>query len=313
MDSNDDYLFDEFMDMSDKQLQELVDNSNQQGAGPVDPVDEHLIVEPAGRRYSKKYKVDVNRFKVTLRDPQNVPIPDVPHFIHNTLDFILRRVTDTAEPHDRIRICIDAKSLKYPIWTPPIPKNQLSVDRWMTEVERVLNSNEEIRLQDGMTVMVQIANVVSGSCSYHVPDRILKKLKRLQCVVQVFNEKDHMCLPRCFILASKLARFGERSEEYKEVCKRRTTQRILAKQLLGELDLTDREMTLDDIPKFCQAFPDFRIRVISLEQNNAIVFDNHAKQKKEINLLHYSHHFAVLKSLKAFFKSSYYCTGCNKA
>ena len=74
------------------------------------------------------------------------------------LSDVLAPVTDQA----LVRVRIETSKLGYPIWTPPIKRDQLTVERWMDEVMRVLNSQEEFSLDASFNVEVHYAEPQRG-------------------------------------------------------------------------------------------------------------------------------------------------------
>ena len=107
----------------------------QQGHGASDQqVAQHVTIMPSGSRRSPKFGYVFERYELTTHDLETMSPSDVPFFIHKMLDHVMEFITRTARPADRVRLCIDAKSLHYPIWTSPIRRDQLTVDRWWLAV-----------------------------------------------------------------------------------------------------------------------------------------------------------------------------------
>ena len=76
---------------------------------------------------------------------------------------ILRHVLDTVlkncDPKDLVQVGIDSEDLKKKTayWTPLIQQDQLSVERWMIEIAKLLNSQDELRLNESFKITVQYA------------------------------------------------------------------------------------------------------------------------------------------------------------
>ena len=146
MDPADDSLFDDYVDLpiQPSANQEVSDNNEMLPDLPASALDRHnfpdhqleqlIDIERDSTRLSPKYGLTFDRYTLTVRDLSDVSAVDVPFFIHKLLDYVIRFTTSKAPPNARVRICIDAGSLQWPIWTPPIKNNQLTADRWMMEV-----------------------------------------------------------------------------------------------------------------------------------------------------------------------------------
>ena len=120
------------------------------------------------------------------------------------------------------------------------------------QVSRVLNSNESFKIDGKFCVTVQVYEVPSGGCYHSVPDPVKHRLAKLGSIVQVKNTNDFTCLARCFVIADELIKSGRDSEKYRKIVKNGGQQRPAAQALLRKLKLTDREMTLDDLPLFAK-------------------------------------------------------------
>ena len=61
-------------------------------------------------------------------------------------------MTTGMADNDLVRFVLQSRSLDYPISLPFMPLHELNAERIMGEVQRVLQSNEQVSLQDGMQV-----------------------------------------------------------------------------------------------------------------------------------------------------------------
>jgi len=111
-----------------------VDHSEavQQGAGIS--FDDHVVITEEGSRHSRKFRVDFERYKVKVNGLQDRDQLTSFSLIPGILQHLLDNVVSKYHDQDRVRICLEAGCLSYPIWTPPTAKNQLTVERLMLEV-----------------------------------------------------------------------------------------------------------------------------------------------------------------------------------
>ena len=141
-----------------------------------------------------------------------------------------------------------------PICTGIAKRSQLSVQRWMAEVEKVLNSHEEFRLDESFHVMMEYADIPRGSCSHKVPKFFREKLKCSKCVIRVKN-KDQICLARALILGAAQADGAvekDKRRRKKALSNLRSEKRLKqeAHQLLEAAGIPIREWSLHDLPAF---------------------------------------------------------------
>lgn len=174
------------------------------------------------------------------------------------LEVVLRNVADT----DHVRLRIESDNLVLgPIYTPITKKDQLSVERWMEEVERKLNSNESFRLDESFPVMVEYARQPAGGCCDNVPKFLQAKLTNLKCVFRVRND-DETCLARALVLGKAYVNCKAKSKKKKSKKEKekamqpfyklryKKAQNAKTLELLAAAGLPERPCTLEDIPYF---------------------------------------------------------------
>ena len=130
------YDWDETRDMMD------VDDGENKQFGGQGPIADHVEVVPHGRMVSGRYHVVFERFKVTIRDMEAIPFEEVVPTMVSILQHELDTVPVNVAKTDLVRLYIDHRSLDILIWIIAAHKSQLTVDRRMLEVQKVLNSQK---------------------------------------------------------------------------------------------------------------------------------------------------------------------------
>ena len=64
----------------------------------------------------------------------------------NIFDSLVDKMTTGMADNDLVRFVLQSRSLDYPISLPFMPRHELNAKRIMGEVQRVLQSNEEVDL-----------------------------------------------------------------------------------------------------------------------------------------------------------------------
>ena len=220
---------------------------DEEQAGGAFNVTDHVTVQQVARSYNRHFRVHLNRYKVTIRDVEAIPIAFVIPTIVQILDHVLQLVMDEVGEDDRVRIRVDSRSFHIPIYTPLTKKIELTVDRWMMEVEKVLNSHEEFILDDSFTVTTEYAKLPAGRCFDKVPKMLAAKLHKKRCVVPIKNS-DSICMARALVVGKAQAD-GNKSV-YDKVRRTSNEQTIQARHLIQQAGLTEREFSIEDIPAF---------------------------------------------------------------
>ena len=115
----------------------------------------------------------------------------------NIFDSLVDEMTPGMADNDLVRFVLQSRSLYYPISLPFMPRHEMNAERIMGEVQRVLQSNVQVSLQDGMQVHVVQVDMPQGgvaSCRRkHYGFKLSKFLNSKKSVLRIQN-KDSLCL-----------------------------------------------------------------------------------------------------------------------
>ena len=104
-------------------------------------------------------------------------------------------MTTGMADNDLGRFVLQSRSLDYPISLPFMPRHELHAERIMGKVQRVLQSQENVNLQDGMQVHVVHVAVPQGGVATrkrkHYGFKLSKFLDSKRCVIRIRN-KDNL-------------------------------------------------------------------------------------------------------------------------
>ena len=259
---------------------------------------------------------NVRKFNTTARDhllslnPQSEEEPLLDQ-LGNIFDSLVHEMTSSMADIDLVRFVLQSRSLQYPISLPFMPRHELNGERVMAEVQRVLQSNEQVNLEDGMQVhVVHVGMPQRGTTSRkrkHYGFKLSKFLDNKQCVLGIKN-KDSLCLARAIV--TDITR-QEKHPEWNSIRQGRKQQRLLAQQLYEKAGVREGLCGLPEVAKFQAVVDDYHIVVLSAKHFNAIVYEG-PQREKQIYLYHNENHFDVITSVSAFLGRSYWCLECKK-
>ncbi|XP_055334218.1 uncharacterized protein LOC129585529 [Paramacrobiotus metropolitanus] len=220
----------------------------------------------------------------------------------------------------RVQLYSDHLRKKIPIWTPLMRRDELTVDRIMARVERVMQSSTSFRLDESFRIEVQYTETPDGGGNDNlvIPESVKRLLKNKMSIVRIKND-DNLCLPRSLVTAKALADDDlqlystlrdTRAHKHPEK-QHKDQQTLLAKQLVIAAGLTERRYSLDDVETFQKLLSDYQIIIVGLEQLNSIIFAGEFREKR-LMLLYYANHFDVLTSLQGWYEKSKWCFHCNQ-
>ena len=226
---------------------------------------------------------------------------------------LLEEVTEGMAPNDKIRFILRSEQLETPISLPFMTVEQLTTERVYSQIERVIQSNQEFRLND--TVIVDINHVESPEGSgrskrtiFNIRDH-LKQKKSIVCI----NNTDDLCLARA--LAVAIARI-EKDPKYKHISdSRKPLQRVKALDLHQAANVPLGPCGIDEVKLFQNYLVNYQIIIVSGAHNNSIIYPPQppaTDEKPIISLYYHDNHFDVITKLPGFLNRVYFCQRCHK-
>ena len=183
---------------------------------------------------------------------------------------LLEEIKEGMAPDDKVRFILRSEQLDTPISLPFMTVEQLTTERVYSQIERVIQSNQEFRLND--TVIIDINHVATpvGSgrkkrTSYDIRDH----LKQKKSVVRI-NNTDDLCLARA--LAVAIARI-ENDPKYNQIIdSRRPVQRQRALDLHQAANVPLGPCGINEVKLFQDYLVNYQIIVVSGTHNNSIIY-----------------------------------------
>ena len=119
---------------------------------------------------------------------------------HKIFHHLLEEVTEGMNPNDQVRFILRSEQLETPISLPFMTLEQLTTERVYAQIEKVVQSNQDFRLND--TVTIDINHVAmpegSGKTRRTLPN-IRDHLKSKGSVISI-NNFDDLCLARALVV-----------------------------------------------------------------------------------------------------------------
>jgi hypothetical protein len=112
---------------------------------------------------------------------------------------VIRNITEFIEPSDLGRMSVQCPELDFPISLPFMILSQLNAKRFLSEIERVLQSYEQFVLDETLEIEMINASLPLGGIGkrYKYVD-LEKTLHEKRCFIQIRN-KDDLCCVRVIV------------------------------------------------------------------------------------------------------------------
>ena len=227
---------------------------------------------------------------------------------------LLEDVTEGMAPNDKVRFILRSEQLETPISLPFMTVDDLTTERVFSQIERVIQSNQEFRLNDTVTIDINHVKTPEGrGKKKRTIFNIRDHLKEKRSLIRI-NNTDDFCLARA--LAVSIARI-EKDPQYAQIIKSdRPVQREKAFDLHEAANVPLGPCGMNEVKLFQQYLINYQIIVVSGAHNNSIIYPSEppgTDEKPIISLYYHDNHFDVITKLPGFLSRSYFCQRCHKA
>ena len=282
----------------------------------VESGEDYYNIETVKKHHSKKFGMTATdhivRFNNVLHD---VDLLESHERTQTIFHHLLADVTRDMSKKDQVRFVLRSQQLDTPISIPFLPLEQLTNERIFSQIERVIQSNQDFRLND--TVTVDLIHVVapegSGKSKFKRTTLNIREYLKKKGSVITINNTDNLCLARALSVA--VARI-EKDPKYVQIKDSRShiqLQRALDLHQAANVPLGPCGM--DEVKLFQQHLTNYQIIVVSGDHNNCIIYPpkpSGTDEKPSISLYYHNKHFDVITTLPGFLNRTYFCHRCHK-
>ena len=258
---------------------------------------------PRFKTTATDYLLKVNQFDIS-------GLRNVLDALEKIFGRVLSDMTKGMGTDDQIRFVMQSQQLPTPISLPFMPVRELTPQRMMFEVERVLQSHEDFSLDGSVHINLIHVAIPSGGKRRDCRPRFInleERLKKKNCFVRIRN-RDELCCARAIVTA--IARI-DNDPYYAEIRHGRAIQRERARLLHERANVPFGTCGIEEIKKFESVLPDYRIVVVSADYFNAIIYKGQTAEKV-IYLYHHDTHYEVITTMTGFLGKCYFCPTCLK-
>ena len=280
-----------------------------------EPQQDYYRIKPVRDHHSQKFNMTAKNYSVHFNNVLNdVNLLESRNRTYGIFDHLLKDVTEGMNSTDEVRFVLSSNQLQTPIALPFCPLEELTTEKVLSHVEKVVQSNEEFRLDN--TVNIDIIRVAMPQGSGRLKRTTLNirdHLKKKKSVITITN-KDNLCLARALVVS--IARI-EKDPRYKRIIEPgNSIQRERAFDLHEAANVPLGPCGLKEVDLFQHHLVNYQIIVVSGDQDNCIIYPPQPRvnpnPEKSIYLYYQANHFDAITKLPAFLNTSYFCHTCHK-
>ena len=131
----------------------------------------------------------------------NMELSQYHNRLHEIFYSLLNTVIEDIPENDQVRFVLQSPQLEKPISLPFLPASRLTTKRILAQIERIVQSNHEFRLNDFVNVnVIHVKMPQGGTGTKRSEINLEKHLTNKRSIVRIQNEDD-LCLARALIVS----------------------------------------------------------------------------------------------------------------
>ena len=274
-----------------------------------------------GEKTFKNLVKDVS-YKVKLNnDWEGSRLKDIRNDLLGMFEDVLSNVRENLTDQDKGRVIINHGSLHDPIAIPLQHLGNMNGEVIMATIEKVLQSHEELMVDDTFDITVGTIEVPKGGRGRRITQLQGENnsIHRKKSMIEIVND-DYLCLARALVVGeANLANLKNiHKRKWKHLIdKKRYEQRKAAVDLHRKADVPfphNMACTVEQIPAF-EAAMNVQVVVFSAVMGNRVIYvgNEFTNKKRRIYLYHSDKnggHFDVITSVTGFLGREYFCEHC---
>ncbi len=261
---------------------------------------------------TKKFRTTATDYSVSFKGLEDLDVVRQSLNVRIIFDQLLNDITGGMKENDQIRFVLRTEQLDTPISLPFMPVSKLTPERVYSQIERVVQSHQEFRLNESVVVDVVHVEMPEGRGKRKRSDIDLRShLKSKGSVITIENDDD-LCLSRALVVAIAKASGDKR---YKHLANhRRPAQGKAARELHEKAGVPFGPCGIPEVKQFQKHLPEYEINIVSADHGDSIIYPECPTdtEAKRLFLYLHSNHYDVITSMPAFFERSHFCYKCRK-
>ncbi|WAR17772.1 ZN468-like protein, partial [Mya arenaria] len=213
-------------------------------------------IEKVAERKIEKFKTMATYYKVFMKDLEVEGLSNILKTLKQMFRSILDTITEDIPETDLVRISIDNPELDFPITLEFMRRGELTVDKILSQIERVLQSYQQFVVDEAFRIDIVHVQNPSGKERTPYVD-LAKSLQNKGSVIQIRNQ-DELCCARAIVTA--IARH-ENDPQWNSIRRGYSMQRHLAEQLHQQAGVPLQRCGIDEVKKFQSVLPNYQIHV----------------------------------------------------
>ena len=265
-------------------------------------------IEKVGEKKIEKFRSTATYYKVSINDMEVDGLSNILKTLKQVFRSILNDITQMIPDTDLVRISMDNPELDFPITLEFMPRRELTAERILSEIERVLQSYQQFVVDETFHIDIVHVQNPHGKGNPKKPYVDISRLLQSKGSVLQIRNQDKLCCARAIVTA--IARH-ENHPQWNSIRKGTGLQKLMAVQLHQKAGVALQKCGIEEVKRFQAVLPQYQIHVLSKDHFNAIIYEG-PEGAVPIYLYYHDEHFDVITKMTGFLNKSYFCSQCKK-
>ena len=233
-------------------------------------------------------QVQVKKFRTTGTDYTvrftntfaNMELSQYHERLHEIFESLLNTVIEDIPENDQVRFVLQSPQLEKLISLPFLSASRLTTERILAQIERVVQSNHEFRMNDSVNVnVIHVEMPQGGTGTKRSEINLEKHLTNKRSIIRIQNEDD-LCLARALVVS--IAKI-ENDSRYKVIVNHRNSlQECLAHDLHQKANISIGKCGIDEVKQFQTYLTDIRLILFRKNIRMLLFFPDLTRKKRSI-------------------------------
>ena len=213
------------------------------------PEDFYKVVS-VKQKQIKKFQACTYDYEVKFANLNDLTLREALPRLGSVLQSLIDRLCEGVDPHDMVRMIFHSPDLDFPISLPFLKMNDLTVERFLSRLEAVLQSYQTIRFDQSAMIHFVHLKMTKGGKHTRENKKLLKLKEFLlskQSIVQINDHGTQTCCARAIVTGIAI---HEKHPDEKYIRKSRIQQEVLANQLHIKAGMRKGPCGIEEIQKF---------------------------------------------------------------
>ncbi len=261
---------------------------------------------------SKKFRTTAMDYSVSFKGLEDLDVVQQSLNVRIIFDQLLNDITGGMSENDLIRFVLRTEQLDTPISLPFMSVSKLTPERLYSQIERVVQSHQEFRLNESVIADIVHVEMPEGRGKRKRDTIDLESyLESKRSVIRIRNNDD-LCLARALVVAIAKA---DGDKRYSQLANhRKPSQKKAACELHEKAGVPFGPCGIPEVKQFQKHLPEYEINIVSSDHRDSIIYPECPSdtEAKRLYLYLHNNHYDVITSMPGFLDRSYFCCKCRK-